>query len=170
MKAANGGSLMLLAAVLALHLIPRPAQVEQPVACPASAAPLTAPAGFDPAALEELNERWQALGVGAVRTAVSPAIAVTHDASLPPQAYRLSVRAGRATIASGGAEGTFYAAMTLAQLPLREDGAWRVPCVTISDRPALQWRVLSDDVSRGPLPTMHYFEERIQMHDWWRLR
>ncbi len=32
----------------------------------------------------------------------------------------------------------------------------------IQDRPALQWRVLSDDVSRGPLPTMRYFEERIR--------
>ena len=109
---------MLLAAVLALHLIPRPAQVEQPAACPASAAPLTAPAGFDPGALEELNERWRALGIGTVRAAPrEPAISVTHDGSLPPQAYRLDVRAGRAKIESGGAEGTFYAAMTLAQLP-----------------------------------------------------
>jgi hypothetical protein len=34
--------------------------------------------------------------------------------------------------------------------------------VRIDDAPALQWRVLSDDVSRGPLPTMAYFEERIR--------
>ena len=32
----------------------------------------------------------------------------------------------------------------------------------IADRPALRWRILSDDVSRGPLPTMRYFEERIR--------
>ena len=32
----------------------------------------------------------------------------------------------------------------------------------IDDRPALRWRILSDDVSRGPLPTMRYFEERIR--------
>jgi hexosaminidase len=162
-KAANGGSLMLLAAVLALHLIPRPAQVEQPAACPALAPPLTVSAGFDPGALEELNERWRALGIGTVRSGTAgPAISVTHDGSLSPQAYRLVVRAGRANIESGGTEGTFYAAMTLAQLPRREDGAWRIPCVSISDRPALQWRVLSDDVSRGPLPTMRYFKERIR--------
>ena len=37
-----------------------------------------------------------------------------------------------------------------------------MPCVRIDDRPALRWRVLSDDVSRGPLPTMRYFEERIR--------
>ncbi len=154
---------MLLAAVLALHLIPRPALVEQPAACSATAAPLTAPAGFDPGALDELNERWRALGIGTVRSVTAEsAISVTHDGSLPPQAYRLDVRAGRAKIESGGAEGTFYAAMTLAQLPRREGGVWRIPCVSISDRPALQWRVLSDDVSRGPLPTMRYFKERIR--------
>ncbi len=37
-----------------------------------------------------------------------------------------------------------------------------MPCVRIEDRPALRWRILSDDVSRGPLPTMRYFEERIR--------
>jgi hypothetical protein len=52
--------------------------------------------------------------------------------------------------------------MTLAQLPVRAGDAWRVPCVRISDRPALEWRILSDDVSRGPLPTMRYFKERIR--------
>src|ERR1700734_4252513 len=52
--------------------------------------------------------------------------------------------------------------MTLAQLPLRSEGNWVVPCVRIEDRPALQWRILSDDVSRGPLPAMRYFEERIR--------
>ena len=52
--------------------------------------------------------------------------------------------------------------MTLAQLPVKVRGTWTTPCVRIEDRPALQWRVLSDDVSRGPLPTMRYFEERIR--------
>ena len=84
-----------------------------------------------------------------------------HDASLPPQAYRLTV-AATSDDRKLDAEGTFYAAMTLAQLPYRAGGAWRLPCVAISDRPALQWRVLSDDVSRGPLPTMRYFKERIR--------
>jgi hypothetical protein len=85
-----------------------------------------------------------------------------RDAALPPQGYRLSVAAGRASITSADDAGAFYAAMTLSQLPLRANGAWTMPCVRIEDRPALRWRVLSDDVSRGPLPTMRYFEERIR--------
>ncbi|MGC2244406.1 MAG: family 20 glycosylhydrolase [Candidatus Aquilonibacter sp.] len=52
--------------------------------------------------------------------------------------------------------------MTLAQLPVRASGRWMLPCVRISDAPALRWRVLSDDVSRGPIPTMRYFEERVR--------
>jgi hypothetical protein len=42
------------------------------------------------------------------------------------------------------------------------NGVWVVPCARIEDRPKLHWRILSDDVSRGPLPTMQYFEERIR--------
>ena len=117
---------------------------------------------FDSGAREEIDERWRALGIGALKIASKPAITVRPDASLPPQAYRLTVESGRAVIESSDADGAFYGAMTLAQLPVRANGAWTMPCTRIEDRPALQWRVLSDDVSRGPLPTMRYFEERIR--------
>jgi hypothetical protein len=119
---------------------------------------------FDPAAREELDERWQALHVGAIRivSRADATISVRHDASLKPQAYRLTVDGGRAAIESADAAGAFYAVMTLAQLPVRENGLWSMPCVRIEDQPALTWRVLSDDVSRGPLPTMRYFQERIR--------
>lgn len=121
-------------------------------------------AGFDAGARAEIDERWGALGIGALKTAASGkgAISVRYDSSLAPQAYRLTVRDGRASIESAGAAGAFYAAMTLAQLPARSNGSWIVPCVRIEDRPALPWRILSDDVSRGPLPTMRYFQERIR--------
>ncbi len=111
-----------------------------------------------------MDERWSALGIGRLRTTRSrdATISVERDATLAPQAYRLTVRDGRATIQSTDAAGAFYAAMTLAQMPVRTRGGWSVPCVRIEDRPALQWRILSDDVSRGPLPTMRYFEERIR--------
>lgn len=95
-------------------------------------------------------------------TSRSPAIFVRRDPSLAPQSYRLTVERGRASIASADTSGAFYAAMTLAQLPVRSNSGWSIPCVRIVDRPALRWRVLSDDVSRGPLPTMRYFEERIR--------
>jgi hexosaminidase len=147
-----------------LHLIPRPATL-QPLPCPPSVSvPLTISPNFDPGSRDEINERWKALGIGRLRTLAGerPEINVLHDASLAPQAYRLRVTSGHASIASSDAAGAFYGAMTLAQLPLRANGGWRMPCVSIADAPALRWRILSDDVSRGPLPTMRYFEERIR--------
>ncbi len=148
-----------------LHLVPQPQSVDV-LSCPgqASTVPLTVPPGFDAGARAELDERWGALRIGRLRTAPGgdAKITVRRDGSLPPQAYRLLVRDGRASIESGDADGAFYAAMTLAQLPVRSRGNWSVPCVSIEDRPALQWRILSDDISRGPLPTTRYFEERIR--------
>jgi hypothetical protein len=148
-----------------LHLVPHPQSVEL-LSCPGqvSAIPRTVPVGFDAGARAELDERWGALRIGRLRTAAGrdAAITVRNDRSLPAQAYRLTVRDGRASIESSDESGAFYAAMTLAQLPVRSGGSWGVPCVRIEDRPALQWRILSDDVSRGPLPTMRYFEERIR--------
>jgi hexosaminidase len=148
-----------------LHLVPQPARIEN-LPCPpnGSAVPRSISAGFDAAARSEIDERWGALGIGRLRKMASrdARIAVERDATLAPQAYRLTVHSGRATIESADAAGAFYGAMTLAQLPVEVQGVWTMPCIRIEDRPALQWRVLSDDVSRGPLPTMRYFEERIR--------
>ena len=127
--------------------------------------PTVVTAAFDPAAREEIDERWKALRIGALRagSAGDATIAVRLDPALPRQAYRLTVGARGVRIEAGDADGAFYGAMTLAQLPVRGSGGrWSVPCVRVEDRPALRWRVLSDDVSRGPLPTMRYFEERIR--------
>ncbi|MGP8101532.1 MAG: glycoside hydrolase family 20 zincin-like fold domain-containing protein, partial [Candidatus Cybelea sp.] len=139
-----------------LHLVPHPQSVDL-LSCPGqvSAIPRTVPVGFDAGARAEVDERWGALRIGRLRTAsgLDPAITVRHDGSLPAQAYRLTVRGGRASIESADEAGAFYAAMTLAQLPVHSSEGWSIPCVRIEDRPALRWRILSDDVSRGPLPT-----------------
>ena len=149
-------------------LIPQP-QVVQRLPCRSPLAltrPLRVyPYFFDQAAFELINERWHALGIpGLVYSAKSDI--VMFRAPLPAQGYRLLIgpRPGgiRIFLAGGGDSGGFYAAMTLAQLPQRVNGRWQLPCVNIVDQPALRWRILSDDVSRGPLPTMRYFKERIR--------
>ena len=154
---------LLFAAALAtsLHLLPRPQSVEG-LGCSASTIPHEVAGSFDGAARTEIDERWSALGIGRLRSGNAATIVVRRDATLSPQAYRLTVAGGRATIESADAAGAFYGAVTLAQLPQRSNGTWTMPCVRIADKPALRWRILSDDVSRGPLPTMRYFEERIR--------
>ena len=149
-----------LLALVALHVIPRPVSIVQGTC---SVAPsLAAPTGMDPGARDELQQRWNALGVTRRANGANVSLHFVRDGSLPEQGYRLVVAPQGVTISSSDSDGAFYAVMTLAQLPVRESGRWALPCVRISDAPALRWRVLSDDVSRGPLPTMHYFEERIR--------
>ena len=143
-------------AAAAVHVLPRPASVEA-ASCAHPGFPRTVAADFDPGALEIINERWRALGIAPLTRSRKPDV-VVRRASMGAQAYRLTVRGAAVEIRAGDPDGAFYAATTLAQLPAH--GV--MPCVHIVDRPALRWRVLSDDVSRGPLPTMRYFKERIR--------
>ncbi|MDP9017548.1 MAG: beta-N-acetylhexosaminidase, partial [Candidatus Eremiobacteraeota bacterium] len=123
--------------------------------------PLRVNAAVDEGALSLLNERWHSLGIPRAVRSSAPDITISlHGSSA--QSYRLVVDGPRVSIEAGDADGAFYAMMTLAQLPQNVNGAWVLPCVAISDRPALPWRVLSDDISRGPLPSMRYFKERIR--------
>lgn len=156
------------------HLVPRPAQIDVDAGCrgPSLGRGVTAPAGLEAAAREIVDERWRALGIPTLITA-EPArlgrtslrsnlsITIAHRESAP-QGYRLTVDAHVIRIESADDAGTFYALTTLAQLPQHMPDGYRLPCVHIADAPALRWRILADDISRGPLPTMRYFKERIR--------
>ena len=153
-------------------LVPQPASVA-PVACKAPRSldrPLRFHGAADHAGFELLRERWIALGIPAPAYA-SPfasgldVFVYTNPGKLSfpdPHGYRLSVRDNLISIFPGGAEASFDAMMTLAQLPERRGGHWVLPCVEIVDTPKLPWRIVSDDVSRGPFPTMAYAKERIR--------
>ncbi len=145
-------------------LVPQPQHVaalacEKPIALNR---PLRVPAGVDPGGFELLRERWRALGIPPpVRVARGGDVALTRDANASAEHYALEVRAAVTLSASNG-DGAFDALMTLAQLPARDAGGWHLPCVRIEDAPAMRWRIVSDDVSRGPFPTMTYAKERIR--------
>lgn len=75
------------------------------------------------------------------------------DASMAPDAYRLTVTPERVDICAGAPEGAFYAVQTLRQLlPVEAfDGGVRtveLPAVEIEDRPAMAYRGLMLDVAR----------------------
>ena len=149
-----------------LGLLPRPTRVELVAHCVGPEAANVARAlggAADAGGRELILERWSALGIrpsrdaGRVRIS-TPAFRTGGDA----QSYNLNVSATEVSIASHAAAGRFYGFVTLAQLARRVDRVWRLPCVRIADAPALPWRILSDDVSRGPLPTLRYFKERIR--------
>lgn len=140
------------AALAALHLLPRPAHVSA-VPCPAGAVALPSSAGVGSGVQTLLRERF------GVRLDGAHPIRFTRSAAAAPQGYALRVDASGVTVRAADDDGVFYAMMTLGQLASHG----RLLCVAIDDAPALRWRILSDDVSRGPLPTQAYFERRIRI-------
>ncbi|HEY4440260.1 MAG TPA: glycoside hydrolase family 20 zincin-like fold domain-containing protein [Candidatus Elarobacter sp.] len=148
-------------------LVPQPQRLA-PASCRAAfvmSRPLRFPASIDDGGFALLRERWAALGIPApTRVAAGSDVAVAHRGDVRAGAYTLVTDGAHVAIASGdaGGEGAFDALATLAQLPAREGGRWTLPCVTIADAPAMRWRILSDDVSRGPFPTMEYAKKRIR--------
>jgi len=155
-----------------LRLIPRPASVALTAGCsvPAADVLVAARAGSsDPGGLSLLAERWSAFRIFGYPAGITHPMRFQEvaDPAAGEHLERYSLRVGRGAIvvhhaAGDGGEGIFDALATLAQLARRDGSKWTVPCVDIRDEPALRWRILSDDVSRGPLPTMRYFEERIR--------
>ncbi|MDB5041398.1 MAG: hypothetical protein JWN27_2124 [Candidatus Eremiobacteraeota bacterium] len=124
--------------------------------------PLRFPATIDPGGFELLRSRWTALGIPA-----PVLVRERADVAVGPyvkSGYLLRTDAARVAIAAASAAGEaeFDALATLAQLPERSAGGWILPCVRIVDAPAMPWRIVSDDVSRGPFPTMEYAKRRIR--------
>ncbi len=81
---------------------------------------------------------------------------------LGEEGYALVVREGRIVVAGRTAAGTFYGLQTLKQLVRGEGAGAYVQGVVVTDWPSVRWRGLSDDVSRGPIPTMDYFKRQIR--------
>ncbi len=78
------------------------------------------------------------------------------------EGYVVVTNENRAVVIAASAAGVFYGAQTVKQL-LRTDGPEpRVFKTTIRDWPAMRWRGMQDDLSRGPLPTLEYQKSQIR--------
>ena len=84
------------------------------------------------------------------------------------QAYRLVIAPTGVRVQCVSNEGWDYALRTLAQLKKIYHG--EVPCMTITDWPAYEYRGWLDDISRGPIPNKQFrrqtraFAERYKMN------
>src|SRR5207302_2000535 len=79
-------------------------------------------------------------------------------ADLGDEGYRLEAGAKNVRITARTAAGIFYGVQTLRQM-IEADG---IPSATITDTPAMRWRGLHDDLSRGPVPTVDYVKRQIR--------
>jgi hexosaminidase len=83
-------------------------------------------------------------------------------ASLNEEGYVLVVTPREIVVAGKTAAGTFYGVQTLKQLVRGENEAAFVPCLKIVDYPTMRWRGVSDDISRGPVPTVEYVKRQLR--------
>ena len=85
------------------------------------------------------------------------------DEKFNEEGYVLDSNTERVIVAARTGEGVFYGAQTLRQLIHRgEANQANVPAVAVKDWPAMRWRGVHDDISRGPVPTLDYMKKQIR--------
>ena len=84
---------------------------------------------------------------------------------LGSQGYVIRATDSGVLVAGRAAQGLFYGVQTLRQL-LRPEGpggkTLAIPALVIRDWPSMEWRGVSDDISRGPVPTLDYLKMQIR--------
>lgn len=171
-------------AVDGLRLVPFPRQVER---SPGEFRPdgevaiFVGAQGPDAFAARRLREEMRSAGVEApVRATLEPPSGAPHCIvvagerpgrveAVPPgeasgeQGYVLVVEPDRILIQSTGSAGLFYGVQTLRQLVRTGTRGGRIPCLTIRDWPALEWRGVLNDITRGPSPHLSTLKREIRL-------
>ena len=94
------------------------------------------------------------------------ALAESHLSFTPEMAsegYVLAIGPRRAVIVAESATGNFYGVQTFKQLlPLPGEKA-AIPAGTVRDWPAMKYRAIDDDLSRGPFPTLEFQKHQVRV-------
>ncbi len=89
--------------------------------------------------------------------------------TLNEEGYMIVVTPDHVIVAGNTTAGTFYGLQTLKQLVRGEGAAASMPAVKIVDWPTMRWRGVSDDISRGPVPTVDYIKRQIRTEAYFKL-
>jgi len=103
--------------------------------------------------------------------------AVEAPQTMSDEGYVLVVNVNEVVVAGKSAAGVFYGLQTLKQLVRGELGTRSgsrsqtpfIPGVRIVDWPTMRWRAVSDDISRGPVPTVDYIKRQIRTEAFFKL-
>jgi len=88
---------------------------------------------------------------------------------LTDEGYIVAVSPNEVVVAGKTVTGTFYGLQTLKQLVRGEAATAFIPGVKIADWPTMRWRAVSDDISRGPVPTVDYIKRQIRTEAFFKL-
>ena len=94
---------------------------------------------------------------------------VTIPSDLSGEGYALVATPEQVVVAGKTETGTFYGLQTLKQLVSGEGAKAFIPAVKIVDWPTMRWRGVSDDISRGPVPTVEYIKRQIRTEAFFKL-
>jgi N-acetyl-beta-hexosaminidase len=83
---------------------------------------------------------------------------VMHD-----EGYILVSAPGRITVIGDTAAGVFYGVQTLKQLVEFDGSACRIWTGTVRDWPAMKYRGVHDDLSRGPFPSLAFQKHQLEV-------
>ena len=180
-----GATILLTAALFAstavaeAHLLPAPreAHLGQPVALPATLA-VSVPGrnAEDEFAARDLEEF---VGKAAGKTAAGYRVVLLRVESAEARAllkreqldfapamrdegYILVAEPHQTTIVAASAAGVFYGVQTFKQLLPLSGEPRQIPTGSIRDWPAMKYRGVQDDLSRGPFPTLEFQKRQIR--------
>ena len=87
---------------------------------------------------------------------------LAFDEPMRAEGYMLLTENHEAFVIAHTAEGVFYGAQTLKQLIKTSEANPLLSGCTIRDWPAMRYRGVDDDLSRGPVPTLEFQKQQIR--------
>src|SRR5882757_3720309 len=85
------------------------------------------------------------------------------SAEMKPEGYVITASSNTLTVTGATAEGVFYGAQTVKQLIEGSGSRAVLHAANIRDWPALKYRGLDDDLSRGPVPTLDFQKKQMRV-------
>jgi hypothetical protein len=82
--------------------------------------------------------------------------------NIKSEGYKLLINTNEIILLAEDNKGIFYGIQSLKQLFRASKENDSIPGVLISDWPSFKYRAISDDISRGPIPTMDYMKYQIR--------
>jgi hexosaminidase len=87
---------------------------------------------------------------------------MTIDAAMHDEGYVLVASPGHVNIVAQTASGIFYGVQTLKQMITGYGSSATLATGTVKDWPAMKYRGIDDDLSRGPFPTLAFQKQQIR--------
>ena len=88
---------------------------------------------------------------------------LSFDPAMRDEGYILASVPGRVTVIGETAAGVFYGVQTLKQLIEFDGSASKIWTGTVRDWPAMKYRGVHDDLSRGPFPTLAFQKHQLEV-------